>query len=344
MLLIYGEARGNAQQAQQLYQGRYPDRRQPTPKTFQNVERRLRTTSSLARMPPVRDAPVTSGANAEAVLNAIQHNPHASTRAVAQDTHISQSSVVRILRANKFHPYHLHLHQALHDRDFEARVNFCQWILGRVANDAEFVRRILFSDESRFHNNGTVNRHNMHYWSVENPHWVREAAFQEQWGVNVWCGILGDRLIGPVFFEEHLTGARYLELLRDELPLLLENVPLQERLAMWFQHDGAPPHRSMIVRNHLNLIHPGHWIGGHGPVSWPARSPDLTPLDFFLWGYLKQQVYAEQPENPENLRQRITVACRSITPAMLHRVRMSMERRAQVCINQQGHQFEHLLR
>ena len=33
-------------------------------------------------------------------------------------------------------------------------------------------------------------------------------------------------------------------------------------------------------------------IGQGGPVPWPARSPDLNPLDFWLWGHLKAMVYA----------------------------------------------------
>ncbi|KAJ4429330.1 hypothetical protein ANN_26334 [Periplaneta americana] len=35
----------------------------------------------------------------------------------------------------------------------------------------------------------------------------------------------------------------------------------------------------------------GRWIGRGGPVAWPAQSPDLTPLDFFLWGCMKEKVY-----------------------------------------------------
>ena len=33
-------------------------------------------------------------------------------------------------------------------------------------------------------------------------------------------------------------------------------------------------------------------MGRRGSHEWPARSPDLTPCDFFLWGWLKEQVYS----------------------------------------------------
>jgi hypothetical protein len=34
------------------------------------------------------------------------------------------------------------------------------------------------------------------------------------------------------------------------------------------------------------------WIGWQGLVAWPLRSPDLTTLDYYLWGRMKSLVYA----------------------------------------------------
>ena len=50
------------------------------------------------------------------------------------------------------------------------------------------------------------------------------------------------------------------------------------------QRDGAPPHYHPDVHAYLDDNLPGHWIGGGGPIEFPPRSPDLTPLDFCLWG------------------------------------------------------------
>jgi hypothetical protein len=44
------------------------------------------------------------------------------------------------------------------------------------------------------------------------------------------------------------------------------------------------------TQQHLNTQFPDRWLGRGGPLSWPARSPDLNPLDFFLWGHLKEIV------------------------------------------------------
>jgi len=61
---------------------------------------------------------------------------------------------------------------------------------------------------------------------------------------------------------------------------------------MYFQHDRAPPHFSCEVRNFLNYRFPGRWIGRGGPHNWPARSPDLSPMDYCVWGWMKELVYS----------------------------------------------------
>ncbi|KYN11774.1 hypothetical protein ALC57_16052, partial [Trachymyrmex cornetzi] len=83
------------------------------------------------------------------------------------------------------------------------------------------------------------------------------------------------------------------------------------RQRMFFQ-DGAPAHWSRRIRNHLDLTFPGRWIGRGGPVSWCPRSPDLSSLDIFLWGYLKNVAYSKTPTTRENMMERITLAYRSI--------------------------------
>lgn len=134
----------------------------------------------------------------------------------------------------------------------------------------------MFTDEATFKSNGTVNRHNMHYYSTTNPHWMRPVDNQRGWSLNVWGGILGTRKIGPYFFEGTLTGMSYLQFLSNEIPELLENVPLNVRQNMWYQHDGAPPHYARAVWDFSNNTYPNRWIGRGGTISWPTRSPDLT--------------------------------------------------------------------
>jgi hypothetical protein len=65
----------------------------------------------------------------------------------------------------------------------------------------------------------------------------------------------------------------------EALSVLLEDVPLATKEHMWYQHDGALPHYERRVHNLID----GRWISRGGPIHWPPRSPDLNPIDFFLW-------------------------------------------------------------
>jgi hypothetical protein len=41
----------------------------------------------------------------------------------------------------------------------------------------------------------------MHYWAVENPHWMRQQDHQNRWSLNVWGGVVNNRIVGPFFFK-----------------------------------------------------------------------------------------------------------------------------------------------
>jgi hypothetical protein len=56
------------------------------------------------------------------------------------------------------------------------------------------------------------------------------------------------------------------------------------------------------------------------PVGWPPRSPDLAPLDFYLWGHLKAKVYAVKTRSVEHLQEQVFIACSEITPQPVHAI------------------------
>ena len=69
--------------------------------------------------------------------------------------------------------------------------------------------------------------------------------------------------------------------------------------------DGAPPHFPVAVRNHLNELFPHRWIGRDSEFSWPPRSPDMNPLDYYLWGDMKDFVYSGEINTRDVLLARI---------------------------------------
>ena len=92
----------------------------------------------------------------------------------------------------------------------------------------------------------------------------------------------------------------------------------QETVSMViFMQDGAPPHCSCFVTDVLNERFPDAWIGRNGPIPWPPRSPDLSPLEFFLWGYIKNIVlsYSGFKSRPSFS---ITLYCTALYCTALH--------------------------
>ncbi|PRD18050.1 UNVERIFIED_CONTAM: hypothetical protein NCL1_62174 [Trichonephila clavipes] len=90
---------------------------------------------------------------------------------------------------------------------------------------------------------------------------------------------------------------------------------------------------------------PGRWIGRGGPVNWPARSPDLSYLDFFLWGLMKSLTYASPVDSNEALVARIAVVAGEIRemPGVFANVQHSLCQRCETCIYADGCFFEQFL-
>lgn len=218
----------------------------------------------------------------ERILDDIAANPSNSIRKLAAQTRTTKWVVHETLKEQLLHPFHLQKVHAMSPDDYPARLHYSNWFLQKFRENPQFPRSVLFSDEAGFTRDGVINSHNLHLWDEENPHGIIKTKHQQRFMINVWAGIIGNHLIGSFVLEERLTGELYLQFLQNDLNNLLDDVPYQDRVQMWFMHDGAPPHYSNLVRDHLTERFGDRWIGRGGPVLWPPRSPDLNPLDFFL--------------------------------------------------------------
>lgn len=177
----------------------------------------------------------------------------------------------------------------------------------------------------------------MHFrhWANQNPHWVIESNHRQINQVMVWAGVIDHQIIGPYFYDENVTAESYLKMLGDFVipEILLLNYDPQH---IWFQQDGAAPHYANIVKQFCNENFHG-WIGRGGTINWPARSPDQTPLDFFVWPYAKNLVYQEpRPTTIPELKEKIRNVMQSITPAMLRNVKNNITKRIFKCIEVGG--------
>ncbi|CAH2016536.1 unnamed protein product [Acanthoscelides obtectus] len=148
---------------------------------------------------------------------------------------------------------------------------------------------------------------------IENP--IRNEAIE--------VGVLGQVYVDPTLSTRKLvtvcgvsrrTVQRILKAhyaIDPALTAIIENQNDRRYIAnrLMFQQDGGPPHYALRVRQYVDQK--------SGAIEWPPRSPDLSPLDFFMWGHLKSKIYATQPTSLEDLRQRIVNEFFQITPQIL---------------------------
>jgi hypothetical protein len=113
-----------------------------------------------------------------------------------------------------------------------------------------------------------------------------------------------------------LLAPRFVDGCSDKLYRYLTSYALSSFLEVchetWFQHDGALAHFINVVCEYLDETFGNRWIGHGGPITWPPHSPDLTPLDFFLWGYMQGVVYETPLERQHDIVARIAVAAATI--------------------------------
>ena len=78
-------------------------------------------------------------------------------------------------------------------------------------------------------------------------------------------------------------------------------------------------------------------------IEWSPNSPDLSPLDFFLCGYVKSKAYVGRPQSIGDLKTAITQVIAEISVEQCRRMVDHFRRRIRVCLNRRGQHFEHTL-
>lgn len=345
MIAVYCQEDFNGGSAARRYRELYPNRRQPNRKLFQILFQRLSEHGSIKLKPHVGRPSARTADEEEDILDRIAEDPEVSVRRLSAATGVPRTSTHKIIRAQLLYPYHYNKVQELLPQDPPQRVLFCRWLQNKQRADPTFFGSILFTDEANFTRRGVTNMRNSKFWSEANPHLNKTKRYQHEFSVNVWCGIVGDHMLGPYELPHRLNGNAYLNFLQNELPILMEDLPLDLRRRIWFMHDGAPSHYDRHVQDHLNNVFPGQWIGRGSNHPWPPRSPDLNPLDFSIWGQMKQLVYHHQSNTRAQLLVRIREAAEHIrnNPDLFFRIKQNFGKRCRKCIEVDGEHFENLL-
>ena len=156
-------------------------------------------------------------------------------------------------------------------------------------------------------------------------------------------------LIGPFFFEDGnglpttVNSERYLDILSRFWTKLRQMTSVNEPHRQWFQQDGAAPHvaRHVLqwITNHFN----NRCISRRTLHPWSANSPDLSPLDFHLWGFLKYKLCGNVFESLEDLKAAIVDGVLAVSQDQCRRVMDHFTLRVKKCIERNGGHLEHVI-
>ena len=102
------------------------------------------------------------------------------------------------------------------------------------------------------------------------------------------------------------------------------------------------PHSSNESLAWLQQSFPDRLISRRCDPQWSPHSMDLKPLDFYLWGYLKDRVYGNNPQTIPDLKAAITAPIRAIPRETCGRVIENFARRIQMCLQRRGAHLEHI--
>ncbi len=303
---------------------------------------KFRETGSVTRRQYERTRPVLTETKMDEILEFFLINPKTSLYRAAQQLQMSETSLRRAVRKElKIYPYKIQILEAKQPGDKEKRLDFALETLALIHLDDSVLRNVWISDEAYFCLSGTVNKQNMRFWGLENPHIVHQQPLHDA-KLLVWCAMSEHGIIGPYFFDATVNSERYRGMLNTfffpELRAL--RIPLA---TAWFQQDGATAHCSNQNLQLLVSKFGERLISRRTQRPWPPRSPDLSTCDFFLWGYLKSKVYANGPNSLQDLRRNIEQEIRGISRETRQKVVGNFVWRLQECVRTQGGHLEHIL-
>ena len=193
---------------------------------------------------------------------------------------------------------------------------------------------------------GHVNSKNKIFWGSTSPEHCLQRPLHSL-KCTAWVAISKHGIIGPFWFEDDneqcvtINTERYVQVLGKFWTALGRRREVV-RVLQWFQQDGATPHTSKESLAWLQQRFPDRLISRRCDPQWSPHSPDLNPPDFYLWGYLKDRVYANNPQSIPDLKAAITAAIRAIPREECGRVIENFARRIQVCLQRRGAHFEHI--
>lgn len=332
------------------WSSKHKNRPKPTFQTITDLVDKFKRTGSVNYDTEARSSMERTVRTPEIVENArklVQEEPSISSRRLSQRLRVSQTTAMKLLKEDlACFPYKIQVGQQLTDAAVEKRYSFAGELCQMIDDKSIDITKIIFTDEAHFWLDGYVNRQNYRIWGTEKPELLRTKPLHPK-KLTVWCGLSAQGIIGPFFIETSITSESYNRMLKEQILPAVDDI--DDWGEFYFQHDGAPPHTTALNLGLLKERFGSKVIARSFPemfdcgLAWPPYSPDLSPLDFFLWGYVKDKVYQENPKTLTELKNRIIELISAIPADMLQRAIGSFERRLRMVTHTAGYHIENIL-
>ena len=189
---------------------------------------------------------------------------------------------------------------------------------------------VIWSDEKWFMLKQSPNKQNEYFWYPFAPKIECEWCGQGGLKVMVWAGLVNGKVIIHWFDANVLVnGETYLEMLKFVVwPKVGRAVTSRQ---LWFQQDGASVHTTLQARAWLQQRFGKRVISRHTDHPWPAKSPDLSPLDYWFWSVAMRELTRVPPSSIEEMKATVEEFADSLDLEEVLKAVENIKKRAQVC-------------
>ena len=214
-------------------------------------------------------------------------------------------------------------------------ISFAKWACNRLTDDADSGKQNHLFRWSLF---WSWRVYKQTKYRTDNPHAYTENPTHPK-RVTVWWGFWSRSIIRPFFFENEqgeavtVIGDRYQAMLNEFVFTKIEEEDIDN---IWFQQHGATCHTGEAVLDVLRPIFEDRIISRRADVVWPLQSCDLTPLNYYLWGAVKDKCYTDKPEKIDALKDNIRAAIGEIQLHTIDNVLKNWTDRVGYCMASRG--------